>query len=236
MVYSYKTHIRFSEVDPDLNITLPAILTEFQDCSLFHSNAVGLGVRELTDSGHIWVLSSWQIVIDRYPSLYEEVTVSTWAYGWRNFFGFRNFTMTDADGSIAAWANTNWIYTDLATGHPVKIPTEVSDAYCVEPPLNVKFAPRKIEIPPDSVPMEPIPLRKSDIDSNLHVNNERYVLIAQEFLPDGFVTHELRAEYKDAARYGDVLYPSVSASDGIVTVMLNNAEGNPYAIVEFSEK
>ncbi len=100
-MYSYKTKIAFSEVDSDLHITLPAILTEFQDCSLFHSDAAGLGVLGHRELGCIWLLSSWQVVIDRYPSLYEEVTLDTWAYGWRSFFGLRNFTMTGADGRLA---------------------------------------------------------------------------------------------------------------------------------------
>ncbi len=235
-MYSYKTHIRFSEVDKDLNITLPAILTEFQDCGLFHAGSLGMGVREQEAEGHVWLLSSWQIVIDRCPSLYEEVTVATWAYGWRNFFGFRNFTMTGEDGQLAAWANTNWIYTDTHTGRPVKVPKEVSDAYGTDPMLEMDVADRKIVMPDGGISMDPITVRKSDIDSNLHVNNERYVLVAQEFLPDGFVTRQMRAEYKTAAHYGDVLYPLAACSDGTVCVSLNNERGKPYAIVEFTEK
>ncbi len=234
-MYSYKKHIPFSEVDAGLQITLPSILTEFQDCSLFHSNEVGLGVGELKLHGHIWLLSSWQVVVDRRPELYEEVAVNTWAYGWRTFFGFRNFTMTDAAGRIAVWANTTWVFTSLATGHPERTPQEICDAYGTDPPLDREFAPRRIAVPAGAVKADPLPVRRSDIDANSHVNNERYVLIAQEYLPDGFVTHQLRAEYKKAAHYGDVLFPAVCSGDGIVTVALDDAEGKPYAVIEFAE-
>ncbi len=98
------------------------------------------------------------------------------------------------------------------------------------------IAPRKISVPADGISMPPIPIRKSDIDANGHVNNERYVLIAQEFLPDGFVTRQLRAEYRQAAKYGDVFYPSVSTVNGVITVALNNEERKPYAVTEFSSE
>ncbi len=235
-MYRYKIHIPFSKVDNSLHITLPSILTEFQDCSLFHTDSVGLGITELRTEGHIWLLSSWQVVIDRYPSLYEEVELATWAYGWHNFFGYRNFTMTDADGRAVAWANTNWVYTDIRTRHPARIPQEVADAYSTEPMLEMEVAPRKISLPPEGVDREPIPVHPFDIDANLHVNNARYVQIAQEFLPDGFVTREVRAEYRTAAHYGDILYPRVSESDGIFTIALNNADRKPYAVVEFTGK
>ena len=78
-------------------------------------------------------------------------------------------------------------------------------------------------------------MRKSDIDSNEHVNNERYVIMAQEFLPDGFRTRQLRAEYKNAAVYGDTIYPVITSEENKVTVVLNDRDGTPYAIVEFEE-
>ena len=46
-MYSFQTRVRFSEVDSELHITLPAILTYFQDCSIFHSDSIGLGISRL---------------------------------------------------------------------------------------------------------------------------------------------------------------------------------------------
>lgn len=235
-MYSFQSRVRFSEVDSNLQITLPSILTYFQDCSIFHSESIGMGVADMMQEGHAWILSSWQIVIDRYPGLGEDLTISTWAYGWKSFFGYRNFTMKDAPGNMAAYASTNWIYTDIRTGRPVRIPREVSDAYSVEPPLDMEILGRKIPIPENSqIQDTTFAVRKSDIDSNHHVNNERYVLIAQEFLPDDFVTRQMRAEYKNSAKYGDTMYPAVDMEDGKITVVLNNKTGSPYAVIEFRQ-
>lgn len=235
-MYSFQSRVRFSEVDSQLQLTLPAVLTYFQDCSIFHSESIGMGIEAMAKDGHAWILSSWQIIVNRYPHLNEELTISTWAYGWKGFYGYRNFTLKDRDGNLAACANTNWIYTDIASGRPVRIPQSVSDAYSVDPPLDMAVAPRKIALPEGGISMVPYTIRRSDIDTNHHVNNERYVLIAQEFLPEHFVTGQLRAEYRKAAKYGDTLYPLVTTDGSVVTVVLNDADGHPYAIAEFTAR
>lgn len=234
-MYQFQSRIRFSEVDSHLYTTLPSILAYFQDCSIFHSESIGCGVEYCKQQGFAWILSSWQIIVERYPKLGEEITTSTWAYGYKGFFGYRNFTMSDAEGNIIAYANTNWIFTDINTGHPTRITQEMIDAYSCEPPLEMEKAPRKITLPKEGYYGDAISVRKSDIDSNEHVNNERYVIMAQEFLPDGFRTRQLRAEYKNAAVYGDTIYPVITSEENKVTVVLNDRDGSPYAIVEFEE-
>jgi acyl-ACP thioesterase len=215
---------------------LPAIINYFQDCSTFHSESIGDGVAAMKKRGYAWILSSWQIIVNRYPKLYEEIKISTWAYGWKSFFGFRNYTMEDSDGNILAYANTNWLYMNLHTGHPERIPKEVSDAYHCEPPLSMEMASRKIHAPETGIAMEPILVHKLDIDSNQHVNNGRYVPMAQECLPKGFVTHQLRVEYRKSAVYGDTIYPVVTTEGTKTTVCLNDSEGTPYAVVVFEEE
>lgn len=232
-MYSFRSRVRFSEVDSNLQITLPSILTYFQDCSILHSESIGMSINSMMEEGHAWILSSWQIIVERYPALSEELTISTWAYGWKGFFGYRNFKLEDADGAMAAYANTNWIYTDIHTGRPAKIPQKVSDAYNIEPPLDMNVTARKIPIPAEGVARNEYTVRKSDIDSNHHVNNARYVLIAQEFLPEGFITRQLRAEYKSSAKYGDTMYPVVTDEGDKLTVVLNNQTGKPYAVIQF---
>ena len=232
-MYSFKSNIRFSEVDNHLYATLPSILTYFQDCSIFHSEFIERGVEYCKQQGFAWLLSSWQIIVERYPKLGEEVTVSTWAYGFKGFFGYRNFSMKDKAGNMIAYANTNWIFTDIKTGHPTRITQDMIDAYSYEPQLEMQVAPRKIAIPAGGTAKEAISVHKFDIDSNEHVNNERYVLMAQEFLPEGFQTYQLRAEYKRAAVYGDTIYPVVSEEEGKITVVLNDENSSPYAVIVF---
>ncbi|MDY5540662.1 MAG: thioesterase, partial [Lachnospiraceae bacterium] len=90
-MYSFDSRVRYSEVGEDKKLTLNGVINYFQDCSTFQSEELGNGVAKMEEMHRIWVLSSWQIVVERYPSLCEEITVSTWPYAFQSFCGYRNF-------------------------------------------------------------------------------------------------------------------------------------------------
>ena len=69
-IYEFSGRVRYSEIDHRGTMTLPALINYFQDCSTFHSESIGLGMERLKLKKKAWVLSYWQIIIDRYPKLY----------------------------------------------------------------------------------------------------------------------------------------------------------------------
>ena len=77
-MYTFGSRIRYSETDEYGKLTLTGIMNYLQDCSTFQSEDIGLGISYLTEHHQAWWLSSWQIVIDRYPALGEEVVIGTW--------------------------------------------------------------------------------------------------------------------------------------------------------------
>ena len=93
MAFSFDSRIRYSEVDSSCRLSLTGLTNYFQDCSVFHSQSHDVGIRFLADNHIAWVLSSWQICINRLPLLNEQVKISTWAYGMKAFYGYRNFTL-----------------------------------------------------------------------------------------------------------------------------------------------
>ena len=86
-MYKFSSRIRYSEVDSKGILSLESLLDYFQDCSTFHSEDVGVGLGYLKERHLAWVLSAWQIVVDRYPRLCEEVRIGTAPYGFKGFFG-----------------------------------------------------------------------------------------------------------------------------------------------------
>lgn len=232
-MYSFDSRIRYSEVGEDRKITLNAILNYFQDCSTFHSEDAGLGIDYLAGHNKVWLLSSWQIVIDRYPKLCEKVTISTWPYDFKRFLGSRNFTLTDEKGEMAAYANSLWVYMDLETNTPANVAEEQIEGYSLEEKLDMKYAPRKIKIPRESQIKDSFPVRPHHLDTNHHVNNGQYVQMAMEWVPEDFTIRQMRAEYKKQAVLGDVITPKVHEEDGVYTVALCDGQGEVYVVVEF---
>ena len=56
---------------------------------------------------------------------------------------------------------------------------------------------------------------------------------AQQFLPNNYKVNQLRADYRKAAKLGDIITPMISNVDGVYTVVLANSDGNPYTTLEF---
>ena len=66
-MYTFDSRIRYSETDETGALSLLGVINYMQDCSTFQSEDIGLGVEYLEKKKRAWLLSSWRIVIDRYP-------------------------------------------------------------------------------------------------------------------------------------------------------------------------
>ncbi|MBQ8230525.1 MAG: acyl-[Lachnospiraceae bacterium] len=236
-MYSFDSKIRYSECDSEGKLTLPGLMNYFQDASTFQSELLGVGVNYLKAHHQVWVLSSWQIEVERYPRLCEDVEIGTFPYDFKAFLGSRNFFMRTKDGQYAAKANSLWSLLDTDTMRPKQPAAELLEKYPVKPRLEMDYASRKIIVPESGVQKEPVAVKKHHLDTNHHVNNGQYINIAMEYLPEGFGrgrgVRQLRAEYKMQAFLNDVLYPYVVKSEDGVIVSLRNEVGKPYVNVEF---
>lgn len=233
-MYTFDSRIRYTEINHNKGIMDPSsILNYFQDCSTFQSEDMNLGFSKPDSCRRAWLLVSWNLQIIRQVSLGEYVTVGTWPYGFKGFYGYRNFIMKDSNGQVTSVADSIWVFMDMETGYPAKIPGD-GFGYKLEPPYPMDHKSRKIAIPDKLEDLPPFPVAKRNIDSYRHVNNVQYVKMAEEYLPDDYMVTNLRVEYKTQAVFGDIIYPGLSQSDGKYIVILSGADKAPYAIVEFT--
>lgn len=239
-MYTFRSRVRYSEIDCDGRLSMEALLNYFQDCSTFQSEDLGVGIQYMAEEKQVWVMSSWQIVVKRYPRLSEEIVIGTLPYEFKGFLGFRNFFMETVDGEQLAVANSLWSLLDLATGKPTKPSSYMLDAYQLEEKLPMEYAPRKIVVPEQGRKEEPIVVKLHHLDTNHHVNNGQYVDMAMAYLPENFPVGQLRAEYKKQAFLNDILYPYVADTerDGkrVLVISLRDREGGVYVNVELEEK
>lgn len=236
MKYSFDSRVRFSETGEDRKLTLNGIINYFQDCSTFHSESLGVGMDYLEGKHQAWVLLTWHVVVERYPKLCEKIKVSTWPYSFKRFLGGRNYTMEDEQGNRIAYANTLWSFLDLNTGHPVNVDEKQEKAYELEEKLDMEYTSRKIRIPALCDQCEPFTVKIHHLDTNHHVNNGQYVLMAAQYLPEDFIIGEMRAEYKKQAVLHDTIIPRVHEEAGIYTVVLDSLSQGPYAVIEFKNR
>ncbi|MCD7867212.1 MAG: thioesterase [Clostridiales bacterium] len=233
-----------------------------QDCCLFQSESLGVGPEELKKRHRLWLLSGWQIVIDRYPKMFEKITVETIPYEFTGCLGWRNVAIVDEQGNYIVRANSPWVFLNTDTGRPER-PDEVEKAaYGIEDRIPMEYAPRKIRLPENMQDCEAVPVIQDFIDSNHHVNNARYADIAQnlvkewkmkagsaasdridgDWLKSGenresseVTFKELRVEYKKQAQLGDVFYPKIAVEAAWNYVALEDRDGSVFASVAFRE-
>lgn len=235
-MYCFKSRVRYSETDKDGFLTLESVLDYFQDCSTFQSEDLGVGFEYVTKLGLVWVLSSWQIVVDRYPKLGEEITIGTFPYAFKSFMGMRNFFIEDSNGVKIAYANSVWTLMDMNKKCPARPLPEMLEKYVLEEKLPMDYAPRKIAIEERGRVKETVLIKSHHLDVNNHVNNGQYLRIAMEALDKEIKVKQMRAEYRKSALLNDEMIPYVSEKNGVYTVELCNRDGEVFSIVELAQK
>ena len=231
MVFEFESRVRYSETGPDQKLTLVSLVDYFQDSSTFQSEDCGVGMNYLYEHDAAWMILSWQIDILRRPVLGEKIYAQTWPYGFKMFYGYRNYTLLDANRNYLAKANSIWVLMNTKTGKPMKVPPEHASSYGLEEKLDMEYGSRKMKIPEESVKMEPFPVCHYHLDTNHHVNNGQYIRMAEEYLPTGFETSRLVVEYRQQAHLHDVIVPYVHQEENRVAVSLCDEEGKPYALL-----
>ncbi len=233
-MYTFENRIRYSETDSEGKLTMASLIDYFQDVTIFQSEDIGKGVDYLKEQHLVWVLSAWQITVERYPKLCEKVTIGTMPYDMKGFLGYRNFALMDEQGNYIAKGNSIWSLLDTSTGRPCPVPEDILAAYPLEPKLEMDYAPRRVAVPENGEEREQITVKKHHLDTNHHVNNQQFVAITMDYLPEGFCIGQLRAEYKKQAFLNDILIPYVAEAEDRIVVALKDEAGAPYVVVEFT--
>ena len=244
-MYEMKRTVTYSQVGSTLSMDMAGIVHFLQDCTLAHSESIGKGISHVKEHRKAWFLSSWQIEVERFPRYQENVTVRTWPYEFKSMYGYRNFDILDENANPIVRANSIWIFMDIERMLPIRPTEEDMRGYELYKAIEMKYAPRKIkQLDPeyriaycsdtDSV-LPKIKVRRSFIDSNNHVNNGRYVMEGLDLIEQDDI-RKLRVDYRKAAMLGDIIYPSIYKNEDVTQIVLNDADDNPYVLLEVEKE
>jgi acyl-ACP thioesterase len=229
--------VRAHEMDA-AGVAAPARLCDYlQEAAGNHAHHLGFDIATLRQRGFTWMLTRLRVRLTRLPAWREAITIETWPSGTRGrLIATREFIGRDAAGAELLRATSDWLYVEVATRRICRVPEALMP--CVPqghphalPPDDAR--PPDLETPTWSVTL---PVRRSDLDLNQHVNNVRYVEWMMEPIPTTFTdTHqvaELEILFRQGAELGDtavshaapvddnaILHRIVRTSDNAVLVI-----------------
>jgi acyl-CoA thioesterase FadM len=235
-VYTARVRVRHHEVDPFGRLTPASLLRHCAQVAIDASADAGFDAAFYAGAGGHWIIR--RTAFERTGMARDEdvLTFRTWVEDFRRVRSHRCYEVQSADGMPIATARTDWVYVDLASGRPRRIPAEIEQAFGHVPGNGPARDAWSAPPPPPGAVRTAQRVRWSDLDALVHVNNAAWLDLLVEATLDvlaglgwpaarlvaaGAMPHVVAGdlEYLDAARHGDALETltwCAAASDGIV--------------------
>lgn len=209
-MFEYDTLVGSSRVGPDRRLSLGAAVDYIQDCEWFDIMGEPVAAAYFKEMGVGMVVIFRQLELFRRPHLAEPLRLKTWAYDCTRLLGFRNTMIYDQDGKVCLAGNSIGAFVSVESGRVERVEQRVADSIGKRQRYGMHYLPRRIPIPQGSpVLAEPVRVCGHHLDGNRHMNNARYLEIAEDSLGDKPLFNRLRVEYKIPAQWGDILIPEI---------------------------
>ena len=165
------------EADANQLMRPTAMLDLMQEAANVNASTLGFGYDEMINSNTAWVLSRTHVKFINTPKWRDEVNLKTWHKGVSKLFYLRDFILSDKEGNPLVLATTSWLIIDMNTRRLVRN----SDLALSDTAMDAIADPAdKVVVPVDVEPelVRKHPITWSEIDTNGHVNNVKYVVWA----------------------------------------------------------
>lgn len=216
-IFKKEYKINIFDVDSEHKCKFSSLVDFLWDVVISQSDYLGETKGGFVQNQCIWVLLKYDITIYEYPKFRDTITVDTKVLGSKKFYGYRQNTIRNSEGKVIGEAFSTAILIDFEKRRPMRISSTQSEIYG----LNGELA----EVPTlDDLPKiqkedykKDYPVRYSDIDSNGHVNNVKYMEMAVDTLPryilNEYNLFNIKVLFKKETTDGDTLHISSEVID-----------------------
>lgn len=139
-IFTQDIVIAQTDIDVQGHVNNTRYVAWMQDVAVAHSTAQGWGMDRYVAEGAGWVVRQHTITYKRPCFLGETVTACTWISTFSPRQSARRYLFwRAADKVVLAEAETQWVFIDLKSGRPAKVPQTLRDAFeIVEDEAEVK--------------------------------------------------------------------------------------------------
>lgn len=170
--YTAPYEVAYYDTDVTKSMTIASMLAIVIKTSEEQSDALNRGAEFVSSFGLGWVITNYEISIDRLPKVGETITVTTQAIAYNKYFCYRNFWIHDKDENECVKIKSTFALMDKKNRKMSSVPKEIIEPYESEKIKTIYRAPKIEKVERSS--FLPYRVRFFDIDGNQHVNNAVY--------------------------------------------------------------
>jgi acyl-CoA thioester hydrolase len=137
-IYEHHLTVLASDIDENAHVNNQCYLRWMNEAAIAHSTANGWSAQRYIELGNTWFARKHTIEYLAPSFEGDELVVRTGVSDWHAFRSTRMYRFIRlSDDKVVAKAETLWVFVNLLSGRPTRLPTEVSDAFVVVDPKEI---------------------------------------------------------------------------------------------------
>ena len=213
-MFTREITVQPSDVSCQGTLKLKSLLDYFQNTAGLAVEDIEGTTTELIARGYAWVLTRYEINIERLPTLDEKFIIKTFHDPSHGYNMLRAFQVDASDGKRIIDAKSSWFLVDVKTGRPVKSAAHVPEVLTINTgDINPDFQDIPEFSDDETLRSVNFPVRFHDLDYNAHVNNAIYFGWVHDECPVNFADYELKkvcASFRSGAKLGENITLKIS--------------------------
>ena len=204
--YRLEYKVLASDTDPSRRLRLSRLFTLLQEAAIAHTEALGFGREKTLDRGYLWVVTHVHLKVERMPEYDERVLLESVPGQTMHSLYPRYSRIVGTEGSTLLTASALWTLMDRRT-RTMADPAETGVLIAGMAADWAGGFPRTPRAPAAGTG-ELWTVPHSYTDLNGHMNNARYLDLAEDRLPEvlwGRTPRELLVEYAAEIRAGETM-------------------------------
>lgn len=233
--------INYHDADYKLKCKLSSIVNFLCDVGTNQSEVLGDKIDKLMKNNSAWVFYKYDINMFKYPSYRDIISIKTEPIGFKKFYAFRKYYIRSEKGELLGEAVALFFMINLEKRRPMRIPPEYYELYSVESDLEKNIKMDDIIKVQEEDYFKEFNTRYSDIDSNGHVNNVKYIEWAIESVPlhivKAYEIKRMKVVFEKETTYGDSVHVAATVikedEENVITVhSIKSKDGREAAKLE----
>lgn len=228
--YTYET--RYGDYKNFDIIKTGTVLDFVQDISIKDSNRCGFGIHALKEMKLAWLMQGINLRFEKPVKTLLPIEVSTAVKSLKGATSVRGCILKQ-EGEVVAKTVANWFLFNIEKNRIAKVLPEMQSAYELYDFSDDFFSYVKPQILNNIEPLYSVRVSNKDIDTNMHLNNQKGADLLMDALPFDFCFSDMNVLYKKPAYLGDELEVCMKELEKGYYVQLQTKEKEPCIIGTF---